>query len=73
MTVLSSDDPVRVYERFATLDAVAARIAAAVAALGIERFDLKYASGSMPHEHLLTYIGALRHRGIPRVRALLAR
>lgn len=53
-------------------DTVASRIAAAVTALGIQRFDLKYANGPMPHEHLLKAIELFGGEVIPRVRALLA-
>jgi probable LLM family oxidoreductase len=50
---------------------VATRIAAAVTALGIQRFDLKYANGSMPHAHLLSAIDLYGTEVIPRVRTLL--
>ena len=53
-------------------ETVATRIAAAVTDLGIERFDLKYANGSMPHEQLLTAIELYGTQVIPRVRTLLA-
>jgi probable LLM family oxidoreductase len=52
-------------------ETVATRIAAAVTDLGIERFDLKYASGPMPHEQLLTAIELYGTEVIPRVRTLL--
>jgi hypothetical protein len=51
---------------------VAARIAAAVTDLGIQRFDLKYANGPMPHEQLLTAIELYGTEVIPRVRELVA-
>ena len=54
-------------------ETVATRIEAAVTALGIQRFDLKYANGSLPHEHLLTCIELFGNEVIPRVRALNAR
>jgi probable LLM family oxidoreductase len=50
---------------------VATRIAAAVTALGIDRFDLKYANGSMPHDQLLTAIELYGNEVIPHVRTLL--
>ena len=53
-------------------ETVAARIAAAVTDLGVERFDLKYANGPMPHEQLLTAIELYGTEVIPRVRELLA-
>lgn len=53
-------------------ETVATRIAAAVTALGVQRFDLKYASGAMPHEHLLSAIELFGTEVIPRVREILA-
>ncbi len=53
-------------------ETVAVRVAAAVTALGIQRFDLKYASGPMPHEHLLRTIELYGTEVIPRVRSILA-
>jgi pimeloyl-ACP methyl ester carboxylesterase len=41
-------------------------------ALGLDRFDLKYASGPMPHEQLMTSIELYGTQVIPRVRELLA-
>ncbi|HEY3438851.1 MAG TPA: LLM class flavin-dependent oxidoreductase [Actinotalea sp.] len=53
-------------------ETVARRIADAVEVLGVQRFDLKYANGSMPHEHLMHAIDLYGTRVIPRVRELLA-
>lgn len=53
-------------------DTVARKIASAVRALNVQRFDLKYATGPMPHETLME---GLRHYGekvIPMVREMLA-
>ncbi len=51
---------------------VAAKIARAVQALGLSRFDLKYSNGAMPHEHLMRSIELYATEVVPRVRELLA-
>ncbi|GAA4482143.1 LLM class flavin-dependent oxidoreductase [Microbacterium panaciterrae] len=51
---------------------VAAKIADTVRTLGVGRFDLKYATGSMPHEALMRSIELYGTEVIPRVRRLLA-
>jgi hypothetical protein len=43
-----------------------------VRTLGIQRFDLKYSNGTMPHPQLLHGIELYGTTVIPRVRALLA-
>ena len=53
-------------------ETVAQRIAATVRTLGADRFDLKYANGTMPHEQLMSSIGLYGEVVIPRVRELLA-
>ncbi|WP_436520178.1 LLM class flavin-dependent oxidoreductase [Actinoplanes sp. HUAS TT8] len=53
-------------------ETVAQKIAATVRALGVQRFDLKYAHGTLPHEHLLTAVELYGSQVIPRVRELLA-
>jgi probable LLM family oxidoreductase len=53
-------------------ETVAQKIAATVRTLGADRFDLKYASGTMPHEQLMSSIGLYGETVIPRVRELLA-
>ncbi len=53
-------------------ETVAAKIARAVQALGLTRFDLKYSNGAMPDEHLLRSIELYATAVIPRVRELLA-
>lgn len=40
--------------------------------LGIQRFDLKYANGPMPHEQLLRTIELYGTEVIPKVRQLLS-
>lgn len=53
-------------------DTVARRIADTVSVLGIQRFDLKYANGPMPHEQLLRTIELYGTEVIPKVRQLLS-
>lgn len=53
-------------------ETVAAKIADTVRALGIERFDLKYSNGTMPHEQLMSSIELYGTAVVPRVRELLA-
>ena len=53
-------------------ETVAQKIATTVRTLGLDRFDLKYASGPTPHEDLMTSIDLYGRRVIPRVRELLA-
>jgi probable LLM family oxidoreductase len=53
-------------------DTVARKIAAAVDALDVSRFDLKYSAGPLGHEALLRSITLYGREVIPRVQALLA-
>jgi probable LLM family oxidoreductase len=53
-------------------ETVAKKIAHTVQALGIQRFDLKYSTGPMPHEVLLTTIELYGTQVIPMVRDILA-
>lgn len=53
-------------------ETVAKKIAKTVQDLGIQRFDLKYSIGELPHEHLMKSIELYGSRVIPRVRELLA-
>ena len=53
-------------------ETVAQKIADTVRSLGIQRFDLKYTSGTVPHEQLMTSIELYGREVIPRVRELLA-
>jgi probable LLM family oxidoreductase len=53
-------------------ETVARRIAATVQTLGLDRFDLKYANGPMPHEQLMASIELYGTQVIPMVRELLA-
>jgi alkanesulfonate monooxygenase SsuD/methylene tetrahydromethanopterin reductase-like flavin-dependent oxidoreductase (luciferase family) len=51
---------------------VAAKIVATVNALGVSRFDLKYSSGTLPHEAMMKSIGLYGSEVIPRVRRQLS-
>lgn len=53
-------------------ETVAGKIARTASALGIDRFDLKYSAGRMPHEKLMRGIELYGTEVIPRVRDLLA-
>ncbi|HJA38416.1 MAG TPA: LLM class flavin-dependent oxidoreductase, partial [Candidatus Brevibacterium intestinigallinarum] len=53
-------------------ETVAAKIAHAVRTLGVDRFDVKYANGPMPHAQLVRSIELYGTEVMPRVRALLA-
>ncbi len=53
-------------------ETVARRIAETVRTLGIDRFDLKYSNGTMPHAQLMRSIELYGTRVVPRVRDLLA-
>ncbi len=53
-------------------ETVAQKIVATVRALGADRFDLKYANGTMPHDLLMSSIERYGREVIPRVRELLA-
>lgn len=53
-------------------ETVAQKIAATVQVLGIDRFDLKYSNGPMPHEHLMRAVELYGTTVAPRVRELLA-
>jgi probable LLM family oxidoreductase len=53
-------------------ETVAQRIATTARTLGLDRFDLKYANGPMPHGQLMKSIELYGTQVIPRVRELLA-
>jgi alkanesulfonate monooxygenase SsuD/methylene tetrahydromethanopterin reductase-like flavin-dependent oxidoreductase (luciferase family) len=53
-------------------ETVAQKIAHTIQTLGIQRFDLKYSTGPMPHEVLLESIEMYGTRVIPMVRDILA-
>ncbi|MBO1755045.1 LLM class flavin-dependent oxidoreductase [Allobranchiibius sp. CTAmp26] len=53
-------------------ETVAQKIAATVRTLGVDRFDLKYSNGPLPHEHSMRAIELYGTQVIPRVRELLS-
>ncbi len=53
-------------------ETVAAKIAATVKQLGVQRFDLKYANGPMPHSQLMRSIELYATRVVPLVRDMLS-
>lgn len=53
-------------------ETVAGKIAATVSALGVQRFDMKYATGPMPHGQLLESIRLYGERVIPMVNEMVA-
>lgn len=53
-------------------ETVAAKIAAAIEALGLSRFDLKYSNGGLAHPKLMTSIELYATEVVPRVKALVA-
>jgi alkanesulfonate monooxygenase SsuD/methylene tetrahydromethanopterin reductase-like flavin-dependent oxidoreductase (luciferase family) len=53
-------------------ETVAKKIAATVGALGLDRFDMKYSMGTMPHAHLMTSIDLYGRKVIPMARDILA-
>ncbi|GLW09447.1 oxidoreductase [Microtetraspora sp. NBRC 13810] len=53
-------------------ETVAAKIAKTVRALGADRFELKYSSGTLAHDKMLTTIRLYGEEVVPRVRELLA-
>ncbi|TCO46647.1 LLM class flavin-dependent oxidoreductase [Actinocrispum wychmicini] len=53
-------------------ETVARKIADTVRTLGVQRFTLKYSSGTLPHEHAMHAIELYGTKVIPRVRELLA-
>jgi probable LLM family oxidoreductase len=53
-------------------ETVARKIAATVKALGADRFDLKYSSGTTPHEKMMKSIELYGTKVVPMVRELLA-
>ena len=52
-------------------ETVAKKIASAMQALGLSRFELKYANGTMPHEQLMTSIELYGTKVAPRVKELM--
>ena len=78
VTVLSTDDPVRVFERFSTQNAVSGGRAEVILGrantarlLDLSRFNMKYSNGTLQHEKLMRSIELFGTRVAPRVRELL--
>ncbi|GAA1660846.1 LLM class flavin-dependent oxidoreductase [Catellatospora bangladeshensis] len=53
-------------------ETVAQKIANTVRSLGVQRFELKYSAGTLPHEKLMNSIRLYGEQVVPRVRELLA-
>jgi len=53
-------------------ETVARKVAHTIKHLGIQRFDLKYSAGTLPHDKMLTAIELYGTKVIPRVKELLA-
>ncbi|MBU2664332.1 LLM class flavin-dependent oxidoreductase [Actinoplanes bogorensis] len=53
-------------------ETVAQKIARTIQHLGIQRFDLKYSAGTLPHEHMMKAISLYGSQVVPRVKELLA-
>ena len=53
-------------------ETVAKKIVNTVKALGVSRFDMKYSSGTLPHEHMMKSIELYGTKVMPMVRDLLA-
>lgn len=53
-------------------DTVAAKIAKTVRTLGVDRFEFKYSSGTLPHDKMMTSLRLYGEEVVPRVRQLLA-
>ncbi len=54
-------------------ETVAAKIARTVSTLGIDRFELKYSSATLPHEKMMTSLRLYGEEVVPRVKQLLER
>ncbi|MBL7259182.1 LLM class flavin-dependent oxidoreductase [Paractinoplanes lichenicola] len=53
-------------------ETVAQKVAHTIKHLGIQRFDLKYSAGTLPHEHMMKAISLYGEQVVPRVKELLA-
>ncbi|MGV8885349.1 MAG: LLM class flavin-dependent oxidoreductase [Microbacteriaceae bacterium] len=73
MTRAEFDDEVKFGSLYVgSPDTVAAKIANTVSGLGVDRFDLKYSAGPMPHSALMHAIELYGTKVIPQVRERLA-
>jgi probable LLM family oxidoreductase len=55
-----------------SVETVARKVAKTITDLGIQRFDLKYSAGTLPHEAMMRAIELYGTRVVPRVKELLA-
>lgn len=55
-----------------SVETVAKKLARSIHGLGIQRFDLKYSLGTLPHESLMTSIKLYGEQVVPRVKELVA-
>lgn len=55
-----------------SVETVATKLARTIHGLGIQRFDLKYSLGTLPHESLMSSIRLYGEQVVPRVHELLA-
>ncbi|MDH6180213.1 putative LLM family oxidoreductase [Microbacteriaceae bacterium SG_E_30_P1] len=53
-------------------ETVARKLATKVKALGVQRFDLKYSAGTLPHEHMMRSIELYGTQVVPMVKDMLA-
>ena len=54
------------------VDKSAEKIVKTVKALGVQRFEMKYSSGTLPHEHMMRSIELYGTKVMPMVRDMLA-
>jgi alkanesulfonate monooxygenase SsuD/methylene tetrahydromethanopterin reductase-like flavin-dependent oxidoreductase (luciferase family) len=54
-------------------DTVAAKIVRVTQGLGLDRFDLKYSAGTLPHDQMMSTIDLYGAKVLPLVREQLAR
>lgn len=66
------DDIARGAMHVGSPETVAVKIARTVRTLGLDRFDLKYSHGTLPHADLMTAVELYGTKVVPRVRELLA-
>ena len=55
-----------------SVETVARKLATTIKTLGIQRFDLKYSAGTLPHEHMMHSIELYGSKVIPMVKDLLS-
>jgi len=55
-----------------SVETVARKLATTITTLGIQRFDLKYSAGTLPHEHMMHSIELYGSKVIPMVKDMLS-